>query len=89
MSDAEKLEVEQEVQREKVHLDDFYTINENSDKVDVTKFKSSPFISPVFGIEKSNELELENTANFEKFDQEIKKTNEFITTLKELQDKLN
>ena len=89
MSDAEKLEVEQEVQREKVHLDDFYTINENSDKVDVTKFKSSPFISPVFGIEKSNELELENTANYEKFDQEIKKTSEFITTLKELQDKLN
>ena len=89
MSAEEKLEVEQEVQREKVHLDDFYTINENSDKVDVIKFKSSPFISPVFGIEKSNELELENTANFEKFDQEIKKTNEFITTLKELQDKLN
>lgn len=57
------------------------------------KFKSSPIISPIYGIEKINndnvnDLELENTANYEKLDQEIKKTNEFLMTLKELQNKL-
>ena len=59
------------------------------------KFKSSPIISPIYGIEKSNEeafpteLELENTANYEKLDEEIKKTNEFLMTLRELQKKLD
>lgn len=67
-------------------------------------FKSSPIISPVYGIERkqfeeaekinppqinSNELALENTANYEKFDAEIRKTNEFIAALKELQKKLD
>ncbi len=53
------------------------------------KFQSSPIISPIYGIEKKEtsapELELENTANYEKLDEEIKKTNEFLMTLKELQ----
>lgn len=60
------------------------------------KFKSSPVISPVYGIEsekkqisKNTELELENTANFEKLDAEIRKTNQFIAVLKELQKKLD
>lgn len=87
ISDEEKQEVALEV--EKVHLDDFNTISVESDKVEVSKFKSSPIISPVYGIEKNNELELENTANYEKFDQEIRKTNEFLVTLRELQDKLD
>ena len=58
-------------------------------------FKSSPIISPIFGIEKDEEtmyqteLELENTANYEKLDEEIKKTNEFLMTLRELQKKLD
>ena len=74
-------------------------IDEEADKQNVgdiriqPKFKSSPIISPIFGIEginnkEVNELELENTANYEKLDQEIKKTNEFLMTLKELQSKL-
>ena len=57
-----------------------------------TKFKSSPIISPIYGVEKeeTNEtLELENTANYEKLDAEIKKTNEFLSKLKELQKKLD
>ncbi len=37
----------------------------------------------------SNELALENTANYKKFDAEIRKTNEFIAALKELQKKLD
>lgn len=85
ISDEEKREVEQEVLKEKpkMRMDDFKTIG--------SKFKNSPIISPVFGIErdKKNDLELENTANFEKFDQEIKKTNEFMVTLQELQNKLD
>ena len=56
------------------------------------KFKSSPIISPIFGIEKkesTTNMELENTANYEKLDEEIKKTNEFLKVLKELQKKLD
>ena len=56
-----------------------------------TTFKSSPIISPVFGITtpQTNDLELENTANYEKLDEEIKRTNEFLNTLRELQSKLD
>ena len=51
-------------------------------------------ISPVYGIEHPNtssatDIELENTANYEKLDEEIRKTNEFLMTLKELQKKLD
>lgn len=56
-----------------------------------TKFKNSPIISPVFGIdtdEKINIIELENTANLGKLDEEIRKTNEFLNTLRELRKKL-
>ena len=88
-------------------LDDFQTVQVDTPKVEVSpidvkktaysehkKFKSSPVISPVFGIEKpvvnnSSDLELENTANYEKLDEEIRKTNEFLMTLKELQKKLD
>ena len=76
---------------EKVVLDDFNTIKTNVEP-EVKKFKSSPIISPIYGIEKqevTNDLELENTANYEKLDAEIKKTNEFLMTLKELQSKLD
>ena len=61
------------------------------------KYTPTPVISPVFGIEESNSstsyhdeaLRLENTANFEKLDDEIRKTNEFLTLLKELEKKLD
>lgn len=85
-------------------LDDFQTVSTSA--VDTSKveekpvyqehkkFKSSPVISPVFGIEKptvnnSSDIELENTANYEKLDEEIRKTNEFLMTLKELQKNLD
>ena len=70
---------------------EFETIKANIEP-EVKRFKSSPIISPIYGIEKqevSNDLELENTANYEKLDAEIKKTNEFLMTLKELQSKLD
>lgn len=54
------------------------------------RFHSSPIISPIYGIEKvSSDIELENTADYDKLDEEIKKTNEFLMTLKELQNKLD
>lgn len=64
-------------------MDDFNTVKDNN----IKKFKNTPFISPVYGIDK-RELELENTANYDKFDKEINKSNEFIMSLKDLQDKL-
>ena len=86
-------------------LDDFQTVEvekENTTPVvekkelysEHKKFKSSPVISPVYGIEhptstNANDIELENTANYEKLDEEIRKTNEFLMTLKELQKKLD
>ena len=52
-------------------------------------FQSSPIISPVYGIEKKEDnleaIKIENTANYEKLDQEIKKTNEFLSKIRELQ----
>lgn len=86
--------------RETATLDDFNTVKTKIKKEDVTlgttnkKFQSSPIISPIYGIERretssGTELELENTANYDKLDEEIKKTNEFLMTLKELQKKLD
>ena len=73
-----------------IRLDSINPVEENT-KV-TKKFRSSPIISPIYGIEKSesnNDLALENTANYEKFDQEIKKSNEFLMSLKELQKNLD
>jgi len=80
-------------EEEKVVLEDFNTIKTKVEP-EIKKFKSSPIISPIYGIEKQESevgdtLELENTANYEKLDAEIKKTNEFLMTLKELQSKLD
>ena len=79
-----------------VSLDDFNSVKteENVTPSDeVKRFKNSPIISPIFGIEReeisSNDIELENTANYDKLDEEIKKTNEFLMTLRELQSKLD
>ena len=53
-------------------------------------FTNSPRISPIEGIENQNlnEIQLENTANLEKLDKEIRKTNEFLNILKELKKNL-
>ena len=77
----------------KVGLDDFDTVKTTIEP-EIKRFKSSPIISPIYGIEKqeveiNDTLELENTANYDKLDAEIKKTNEFLMTLKELQSKLD
>lgn len=97
---VEVLEVEEEFKDEKpkLSIDDFLSAKEKplteaySEKE--STYHPSPIISPVYGIEeepikKNTTLELENTANYEKFDEEIRKTNEFLNKLKELQEKLD
>ena len=90
---------------EQMVLDDFQTVEIENEPItpviekkeaysEHKKFKSSPVISPVYGIEHPEtptpaDIELENTANYEKLDEEIRKTNEFLMTLKELQKKLD
>lgn len=87
--------VETPVQQQMI-LDDFNTVKVEPEKRPVYqetyKYKPSPIISPIYGIEKTTQqtdLELENTANYEKLDEEIKKTNEFIMSLKDLQKHLD
>lgn len=83
------------VERPKVKLNDFIDKKEEKKSSVSPKFKSSPIISPVYGIEKEHdekkptELELEQTADLEKLDAEIRKTNQFLQVLKELQKKLD
>lgn len=56
---------------------------------DEKKFQSTPFISPVHGVGITEEsIQLEQTANLEKLNEEIRKTNEFLKTLKELKKNL-
>ena len=97
---VEVLDTEDEVKSEKpkVSIDDFLSANANKETVQAYQNKSayhpSPIISPIYGIEKESvnkntTLELENTANYQKFDEEIRKTNEFLSKLKELQQKLD
>lgn len=82
-------------EQEQLVLEDLNTIEINekpiSNAYKTEVFKISPVISPIYGIEKtrnSNDMELENTANYEKLDAEIKKTNEFLATIKDLQKNL-
>ncbi len=72
-------------------LQDTYVKPKVEELYQTAKFKKSPVISPIYGIEKSEDdyLELENTANYDKLDEEIRKTNEFLMTLRELQKNLD
>lgn len=90
-----------EPHQERMILDDFNNIKLEEETTTpppkpayqtTKKFHRSPVISPIYGIEKketSADIELENTANYEKLDEEIKKTNEFLMTLRELQKQLD
>ena len=99
---VEVLEVEEEPKEEKpkLSIDDFLSAKEKVTPLkeayseNKTTYHPSPIISPIYGIEeepvkKNTTLELENTANYDKFDEEIRKTNEFLSKLKELQQKLD
>ena len=75
-----------------VTIEDINTTNKEINVLEEDKkFRSSPIISPIYGIREdtTKNIELENTADYDKLDAEIKKTNEFLMTLKELQQKLD
>ena len=88
------------VEEEPIIIEENVEIKEENIKPiveETSKFKNSPIISPVFGIdidkekekeEIINNLELENTANYDKLNEEIRKTNEFLNTLRELRKNL-
>ena len=98
---VEVLEVEEpKEEKPKLSIDAFLSTKEKvtplkeaySEKK--STYHPSPIISPIYGIEeepvrKNTTLELENTTNLQKFDEEIRKTNEFLSKLKELQQKLD
>ena len=59
-------------------------------------FTSSPYLSPIVGLEYEKnsscdlaEIQLENTANLEKLDKEMRKTNEFLSILNDLKKNLD
>ena len=60
-------------------------------------FTSTPYLSPIVGYENDTnqsvqdlaEIQLENTANLEKLDKEIRKTNEFLKILNDLKKNLD
>ncbi len=92
-----KFEVES-IKKEKNELDEFIKKmdQEEVEELDIEykKFSPIPFISPIYGFEKNNlnpcvDIELENTANLEKLDAEIRKANEFVVSLKELEKNLD
>ena len=79
------------------HNDDGIIINELLDSVPLEEpyngnFISTPYLSPINGIEENENLtdiQLENTANLEKLDKEIRKTNHFLNILNELKKNLD
>ncbi len=71
------------------HLD-FKKVEELPKISEDKKFKKSEVISPVYGHieENKDNLKLENEANLSKLSDEIKKTNDFLKTLKDLKKNL-
>ena len=91
MQELEKLYYES--QNIEVSLEDkneeIKTVKDLPEIVDNNNFKNSPYISPVYGKSKTEQdLMLEQTANLEKLNEEIKKTNEFLKMLKDLKKNL-
>ena len=63
-------------------------------KDEVKKFTNTPFISPIYGMEKTQlteevEIPVVNNSSYEKLDEELRKMNEFLNMLKDLEKKLN
>ena len=78
-------------QEEKITLPDFdITVKPAVDVYEDKNFKTTPVISPVFGVKQTeSSISLEQTANLDKLNEEMKKTNEFLSTLKELRKNLD
>jgi len=70
----------------KVKMDDMNTINISTNEE--SKFKSSPVISPVYGIQTETE-KYQNNTTIKDIEDDIKKTNDFLKILKDLQKNSN
>lgn len=79
-----------EVYEETIKLPDFdIKVKPTSEAYEGKSFKNAPVISPVYGLKTTEEsIMLEQTANLDKLNEEIKKTNEFLSALKELRKNL-
>ncbi len=103
----QQVEKKEEKPNKEVILDTFLSSNEKIEKNQEKTFHSTPFISPIYGLEKEKKIEaveapakpveaivhensiaLEQTADLDQLDEEIRKTNEFLQVLKELQKNL-
>ena len=83
-NESQKIEVSLEDNKE-----EFKTVKDLPEISNDNNFKVSPYISPVYGKAKTDQdLMLEQTANLEKLNDEIKKTNEFLKMLKDLKKNL-
>ena len=83
-NESESIDIKEEMT--KVSIDDAY-------KGD---FTSTPILSPIMGLEQEKinavdlaEIQLENTANLEKLDKELRKTNQFLSILNDLKKNLD
>lgn len=76
-----------ENEEKKVVLQDFSSMKDSSSKPPVSTFKSSPLISPVYGIQK--EPVRVNTNNENLIDEDIQVANQFLNNLKELKNNLD
>ena len=78
-------------QEEKITLPDFdIKVKPAVEVYEDKNFKNTPVISPVFGVKQTeSSISLEHTANLDKLNDEIKKTNEFLSMLKELRKNLD
>lgn len=89
---AVKIEEEMAVEHEeKITLPDFdIKVKPAIDVYEDKNFKNTPVISPVFGVKQTeSSISLEHTANLDKLNDGIKKTNEFLSMLKELRKNLD
>lgn len=80
--------IEKQPEPKKIELPDKFTLKDYKDD---NNFKSSPQISPVYGYNNISDqvnLKEDNTTDLEKLSEELRKTTEFLNTLKELRKNL-
>ncbi len=90
IQEENKIEVHED-KEEKITLPDFdIKVKPIVDVYEDKNFKNTPVISPVYGLKQTeSSIALEQTANLDKLNDEMKKTNEFLSTLKELRKNLD
>ena len=75
---------DEQEEMKKVKMADFKTTTEEPVDNTPSKFKSSPYISPVYGIQQPEEMTRTN-----EYDKDIDNANQFLQNLKELKNNLD